>query len=163
MIKVLRSRFLTFYSDKFKCSIGKNGITKNKIEGDLKTPKGIYRIIQCFYRSDRVKIIKSKLKFIPITKNMGWCDDPSSKNYNQLIKLPNKFSHEKFFIKENIYDVILVLNYNMNPTIKNKGSAIFIHIANKNYKPTKGCIALKKKDLIKILKRINTKTQIQIK
>ena len=93
---------------------------------------------------------------------MGWCDDPKSKKYNRLIKLPNKYKHEKLYRKDNIYDLILVLNYNTRPIIKNKGSAIFIHIAKKNYKKTAGCIALKKVHLIELLKRINKKTTITI-
>ena len=75
---------------------------------------------------------------------MGWCDDPKSENYNKLIKLPSKFSYEKLYRKDNLYDLILILNYNISPTIKNKGSAIFIHIKNGNFKKTKGCITLKK-------------------
>jgi L,D-peptidoglycan transpeptidase YkuD (ErfK/YbiS/YcfS/YnhG family) len=93
---------------------------------------------------------------------MGWCDDPKSANYNQLINLPNKYNSEKLYRNDNIYDLIVVLDYNMNPTIKNKGSAIFIHIAKKNYTPTKGCIALSKIDLLKILNKINKKTKIKI-
>jgi L,D-peptidoglycan transpeptidase YkuD (ErfK/YbiS/YcfS/YnhG family) len=93
---------------------------------------------------------------------MGWCDDPKSKKYNRLIKLPNKYNHEKLYRKDNIYDLILVLNYNTRPIVKNKGSAIFIHIAKKNYKKTAGCIALKKNHLIKLLEKINKKTKITI-
>ena len=93
---------------------------------------------------------------------MGWCDDAKSKNYNQLIKLPFIFRHEKLYKKENIYDIILVLNYNMSPIIKNKGSAIFIHVARKNFKRTKGCVAIKKQSLIKILKKINLNTKVKI-
>ena len=93
---------------------------------------------------------------------MGWCDDPKSKKYNQLIKLPTKFNHEKLYRKDNIYDLILVLNYNINPIIKNRGSAIFIHISKKNYKATAGCIALNKLNLIELLENINTKTKIKI-
>ena len=89
------------------------------------------------YRKDRVKKIKTKLKKIIIRKNMGWCDDPKSEKYNQLIKLPFKYNYEKLFRKENIYDVLLVLNYNMSPIIKNKGSAIFIHVAKKKFKKKK--------------------------
>ena len=94
---------------------------------------------------------------------MGWCDDPKSKKYNQLIKLPNKYSHEKLYKKNNTYDLLLVLDYNMKPIIKNKGSAIFIHVAKRNYKPTAGCIALKKKDLLKLTKIIKLSTKILIK
>ena len=93
---------------------------------------------------------------------MGWCDDPNSRNYNKLISLPSSYTHEKLYKKENIYDVILVLNYNMNPVIKNKGSAIFIHVAKKNYKKTEGCIALKKVQLLKIIKKLNKNTYVKI-
>ncbi len=94
---------------------------------------------------------------------MGWCDDPNSKKYNKLINLPFKDSNEKLFKRENIYDIILVLNFNMNPIKKNKGSAIFIHVAKKNYNKTQGCIAIKKTELLKILKviKINTKVKIE--
>ena len=93
---------------------------------------------------------------------MGWCDDPRSKDYNKLIKLPSRYKHEKLFKKENTYDVIAVLNYNMNPVIKNKGSAIFIHVAKKNLKKTEGCIALKKNHLLKILKELKNNTLVKI-
>ena len=93
---------------------------------------------------------------------MGWCDDPKSKKYNQPIKLPTKYSHEILYRRDNIYDLILVLNYNMKPIIKNKGSAIFIHIAKKNYKKTAGCIALKKVHLIYLIRKINKNTKVHI-
>ena len=93
---------------------------------------------------------------------MGWCDDPNNKNYNQLIKIPSKYSYERLFKKENIYDLIIVLNYNMNPVIKNKGSAIFIHIAKKKFQPTEGCIAISKKNLLYLIRNISRNTKIKI-
>ena len=114
------------------------------------------------YRKDRVRKIQTKIKKIAIRKDMGWCNDPKSKNYNKLIKLPYAYNFEKLFRKENNYDIILILNYNMNPVIKNKGSAIFIHIAKKKFKKTEGCIALKKIHLLKVIKRINKNTTIKI-
>ncbi len=93
---------------------------------------------------------------------MGWCNDSKSKNYNKLIKLPSNNSYEKLYRKENIYDIILVLNYNMSPVIKNKGSAIFIHISRKNYKKTEGCVAVKKRDLIEIVKKLQKNTKVKI-
>ena len=93
---------------------------------------------------------------------MGWCDDPNSKNYNKLVNLPFNFKSEKLFKKENTYDIILVLNYNMNPIRKNKGSAIFIHVAKKDYKKTKGCIAIRKTRLLRILKKIKISTKVKI-
>ena len=93
---------------------------------------------------------------------MGWCDDIRSNRYNQLVTYPFKFSSEKLYKQENIYDVIFVLNYNYRPIKKNKGSAIFIHIAKKNYEKTAGCVAVKKKDIIKLANLINSKTKIEI-
>ena len=93
---------------------------------------------------------------------MGWCDDPLSKNYNKLIKIPSEYNYEKLYKKDNVYDIILVLNYNMNPVVKNKGSAIFIHVAKKNYKKTEGCVAIKKIHLLKIIKKLKYNTKIKI-
>ena len=162
MIIINKSGYLKYKNLKFRCALGKAGIGKKKIEGDNITPKGTFDIVKIYYRDDRVKKMPSKFKLIKITKKMGWCDDPKSKKYNQPIKLPTKYSHEILYRRDNIYDLILVLNYNMKPIIKNKGSAIFIHIAKKNYKKTAGCIALKKVHLIELLKRINKKTTITI-
>ena len=102
------------------------------------------------------------MKIIKIKKNMGWCDDPRSRNYNKLIKLPSNYKHEKLFKKENIYDIILVLNYNMRPIKKNKGSAIFIHVSKKNFRKTEGCVAIQKRDLLKIVKEIKKNTKVMI-
>ena len=93
---------------------------------------------------------------------MGWCDDPLSKNYNKLIKIPSEYNYEKLYKKDNVYDIILVLNYNMNPVVKNKGSAIFIHVTKENYKKTEGCIAIKKIHLLKIIKELKNNTKIKI-
>jgi len=93
---------------------------------------------------------------------MGWCDDPLSKDYNKLIKIPSEYSYEKLYKKDNVYDIILVLNYNMNPVVKNKGSAIFIHVTKANYKKTEGCVAIKKVHLLKIIKELKKNIKIKI-
>ena len=124
----INKKNLTYGNYNAKCAIGKRGIGYKRKEGDLITPKGSYKIKYILYRKDRIKKIHSKIKKFVIKKNMGWCDDPKSKDYNKLIRLPSTHNHENFYIKENIYDIILVLDYNMKPTIKNKGSAIFIHV-----------------------------------
>ena len=162
MIIINKYGLLKYKNLKFRCTLGKAGIGKKKKEGDFITPKGKYKIIKVYYRADRIKKIKTNFRLYQIKKNMGWCDDPLSKNYNKLIKLPSKFGHEKLYRKDKLYDLILVLNYNFKPVIKNKGSAIFIHIANKNYKKTKGCIGLKKKDLMFILKDIKKNITVKI-
>ena len=158
---LINKKYLTFNNYKAKCSVGKRGIGLKRKEGDLITPKGKYKIKYIMYRKDRVKI-QSKIKKIIIKKEMGWCDDPNSRHYNKIVKLPSSYKHEKLYKKENIYDIIIVLNYNMNPIVKNKGSAIFIHVAKKNYKKTEGCIAVKKAHLIKIAKNLKKKTMVLI-
>ena len=157
MIIVNKSGVLKYKNLKFKCALGEAGIGKKKKEGDNITPKGSYRLLKLFYRSDRIPNFKTVLKKNKINKKMGWCDDINNKNYNKLIKLPSSFSHEKLFRKDNIYDLIIPINYNTKKIVKGKGSAIFLHVAKKNYEPTRGCIALKKKDLILLLKSIDNK------
>ena len=162
MIIINKSGYLKYRSLKFRCALGKSGIGNKKMEGDNITPRGIFKIIKIYYRKDRLKKLSSKFTLIKIKKNIGWCDDPKSRKYNQPITLPNKYSHEVLYRKDNIYDLILVLNYNIRPTIKNRGSAIFIHVAKKNYKKTAGCIAIKKNDLISLVKEINKNTKVII-
>jgi L,D-peptidoglycan transpeptidase YkuD (ErfK/YbiS/YcfS/YnhG family) len=162
MIIVKKSGYLKYKNLKFRCALGEAGIKKKEKEGDNVTPKGIFKIIKMYYRSDKIKNITTGIKKIKIKKNMGWCDDPSSDLYNQQIKLPNTYSHEKLYRNDNLYDLILVLNYNINPTKKYKGSAIFIHIAKNSYKKTKGCIALKRKHLIELISKIKKNTKIKV-
>ena len=158
----INKRYLTYNNYKVKCAIGKKGIGYKKKEGDLITPIGTYKIKYILYRKDRIKKIQSRLKKIVIKNNMGWCDDPKSKKYNQLVKLPNNYSHEKLFRKENVYDILLVLNFNMRPIKLNKGSAIFIHVARKNFEKTEGCITISKNNLIKIVKDLKPNTIVKI-
>ena len=158
----INKKYLTYKNYKAKCAIGKRGIGLKRKEGDLITPKGNYKIKYIMFRKDRIKNIKSKVKKIEIKKNMGWCDDPRSKEYNKIVKLPSVYSHEKLYKKENVYDIIIVLNYNMHPIIKNKGSAIFIHVAKKNYKKTEGCVAVGKNYLLKIIKELKKNTKVRI-
>ena len=145
----------------FKCSIGKNGLKKNKLEGDNCTPIGTFSLGPVYYRTDKVDKPNTILKTRKINKLMGWCDDPNNINYNKEIKLNKKIKAEKFYRKDRIYDIIIVINYNTQKIIKNKGSAIFIHVTN-NYKPTKGCIALRLDDLEILLRIIKKNSKIKI-
>ena len=158
----LKNKFLYFQKYKLRCSIGKRGISINKKEGDKKTPKGEFKFKYILYRKDRIFDLKTRLKKIVIKKEMGWCDDPNSNNYNKIINFPSKYSAEKLWKKENVYDIIIVIDYNLNPLIKNKGSAIFLHIAKRKYQPTNGCIAVSKKNIRLIANAINKKTKIKI-
>jgi len=145
----------------FKCSVGKNGLSKLKKEGDLKTPKGIFGLGHLYFRNDRIKQPLTKLKSIKIKKSMGWCDEPNHKKYNQLIQTYKKISHEKLFRKDSKYDLLIPIKYNSKKIIPGIGSCIFLHLT-KDYKPTRGCIAIKKKDFIIMLKLINKNTKIKI-
>ena len=163
MIIYLKNKHTLEVDDfKFKCSIGKNGKSKKKKEGDKKTPIGYFEIENLYFRSDKIKKPSTKLKCIKIKKNMGWCDDPFDlKNYNKLIKVNKKIKFEKLYRKDNNYDLLIPIKYNFSKPVKFKGSCIFIHLTD-NYNPTLGCIAIKKKDFLIILKLINKKTKIQI-
>jgi len=152
----------TFIIDDFilKCCIGKNGINFNKTEGDFSTPKGLFKLEKLYFRKDRVGIPTCTIKKKEITKNLAWSDNSNHKKYNQEIRSYNKNYKENFFRKDHIYDYLITISYNKNKT-PNKGSAIFIHLT-ENYKPTAGCIALKKKDYEILLKLVNNKTRIKI-
>ena len=147
---------------KFNCCIGKKGSTSNKKEGDKKTPKGTFEIENLYFREDRIKKPLTLLKCVKIKKNMGWCDDISfPKKYNKLIKIEKNLRYEKLKRKDNKYDLLIPIKYNFEKPITGLGSCIFIHLT-KNYKPTAGCIALKKKDFVIMLKLIKKKSKIKI-
>ena len=133
-----------------------------KKEGDKKTPKGKFKFIMLLYRKDRNHNFHCKIKKKVIRKNMGWCDDPDSVYYNKLINFPFKYSAEKLYLKKNIYDLILVLDFNMKPIRKGAGSAVFFHLSDKNFRKTKGCVATRKKDFLKILSKVSNKTRLII-
>ena len=159
---IIKKHLLLYRGYKLKCSIGKSGIANSKKEGDLATPRGVFKLGFLYYRNDRNKSLKSKLKKKVIRKNMGWCNDSKCKKYNQEIYLPSKYGTEKLYRKDKIYDILINIKYNHFPIIKGKGSAIFLHLTNIKYKPTKGCIAIAKDDFLKILPLINRNTKISI-
>ena len=146
----------------FRCCIGKKGLSKNKKEGDKKTPKGTFEIENLYFRKDRKKKPLTSLKCVKIKKDMGWCDDTRSPNrYNKLFKIVKKIKHEKLTRNDHKYDFLIPIKYNFKKPIPGKGSCIFIHLT-KNYKPTAGCIALKEKDFLIMLKLIKKKSKIKI-
>ena len=147
---------------KFKCSIGKKGLTINKKEGDKKTPRGLFEIEHLYFRKDRIKKPLTSIKCIEIKKEMGWCDDVRFPNkYNKLIKINKKIRHEKLKRKDYKYNLFIPIKYNFKKPIIGLGSCIFIHLT-KDYKPTAGCIALKEKDFLVMLKLIKKNSKIKI-
>ena len=158
----IKKHFLYYKDYKLKCAVGKSGIKSNKKEGDLSTPKGVYKIGALYYRKDKIKKFKCKINKKIIKKNMGWCNDVRSKKYNQEITFPYNYSAEKLYRKDRKYDLLFDMGYNTQPIIKGKGSAIFLHLSDKKYKPTKGCVAILKKDFLKILPLIKKNTKILV-
>jgi L,D-peptidoglycan transpeptidase YkuD (ErfK/YbiS/YcfS/YnhG family) len=160
IIHVKNKNTLIIDNFKLKCCVGKNGLNSNKKEGDHSTPKGLFNLKKLYFRRDRVDIPKSKIDKIIIKKNMAWCDDPDHKKYNEEIKTYKRNLKENLYRKDHKYDYLISISHN-EKKIPNKGSAVFIHLTD-NYKPTGGCIALKKKDFEILIKLINKNTKIKI-
>ena len=159
---IVRKNTLIYNDKSYQCAIGKSGTTEKKIEGDGCTPLGKYLIKEVFYRSDRINLQNISFPKPSIESNNGWSDDINSKEYNKLIMFPFKESAERLFRSDNIYDIICVIDYNLNPIIKNKGSAIFMHIARADYSGTQGCVAISEKNLVLLLSMININTELNI-
>jgi len=161
IIKLKNKDTLNVGEFKLKCCIGKKGISKNKVEGDLQTPSGKFKLGNLYWRSDRVKKPETKLFCKKIKKNMGWCNDSSNAYYNKEIQINNKIKYEKIYRNDYKYDLFILIKYNYLKTKKNKGSAIFIHLT-KDYKATAGCIGLSKKDFLILSKMLKKNSQIII-
>ena len=161
IIKLKNKDTLNVGEFKLKCCIGKKGISKNKVEGDLQTPSGKFKLGNLYWRSDRVKKPETKLLCKKIKKNMGWCNDSNSVYYNKEIQINNKIKHEKIYRHDYKYDLFILIKYNYLKTKKNKGSAIFIHLT-KNYKATAGCIGLSITDFLILSKMLKKNSQIII-
>ena len=160
IIHVLNKNTLIIDDFILNCCIGKKGLNSNKKEGDYSTPKGLFNLKKLYFRKDRVGIPKCRLTKKVTKKNMAWCDNPSHKKYNEEIKTINKNLKENLYRKDHKYDYIISISHN-EKKVPNKGSAVFIHLTD-DYKPTAGCIALKKKDFEILLKLIDRKTKIKI-
>jgi L,D-peptidoglycan transpeptidase YkuD (ErfK/YbiS/YcfS/YnhG family) len=172
IINLNKKYFLKVGNKVFRCQIGTGGFknVKKKIEGDKTTPIGKWCLKKVYYRPDRVlrpKPKKNIFKINKITKYCGWCDDIRSKYYNKYLNINNlqspKIRFEKLWREDNAYDIVIQISHNTNPTIKNKGSAIFIHCSFEDFRSTAGCIALKKRDLVFLIKNIKSEVYIRIK
>ncbi len=163
---VVNGNSVSFNGKTYVCAVGKNGFSADKKEGDGCTPLGNFFLRECWYRADKIPAPQTNLPLLIIEKNDCWCDDINSSEYNKHIKKPSQrereHSHEKLWREDHVYDLIIPLGYNDNPVIKNKGSAIFMHIAHEDYRGTEGCIALAQKDLLEILSKCDNNTQICI-
>ena len=159
---VVKNGFLTYQNHKYKCSIGYNGLTNDKSEGDGCTPIGTFKINKILYRPDKINNYKFNLDSEIIEKKNGWCDDIESDLYNQKINFPFNQSAEHLYRNDDLYDIVCVIDFNLNPIIRGKGSAIFLHVASEDYSPTHGCVAIKKNDLLKLAINLDIDSTITI-
>ncbi len=146
-----------------RCAIGRAGIRQDKREGDRATPGGVFRLLGGFFRADRVlrKAWASPMR--PVRPSDGWCDDPESARYNRRVVLPCPASHEQLWRGDSLYDLVVVLDYNIHPRRKNRGSAIFLHCARPDFAPTGGCVALRLDDLRRLLPRLARKAVLTVR
>lgn len=145
------------------CALGHGGVKSIKREGDGGTPIGTFKVLEAYYRPDRIGRPKTNLPLYPITKNIGWCDQANDRNYNKKIKLPYAHSHEKLMRKDHLYDLMVVLDYNISTRKRGAGSAIFFHLAHPDFRPTEGCVAVHKNIMLRFLEGANSNTRFIIK
>ncbi|MFQ3232026.1 MAG: L,D-peptidoglycan transpeptidase YkuD (ErfK/YbiS/YcfS/YnhG family) [Reinekea sp.] len=140
----------------FKCAVGRAGIRLDKVEGDGATPAGLMPLRHVFYRADRVTKPNTQLPVCAMHEADAWVDQPDHPKYNMhtRLPLPNGVSHERMWRESPLYDVVVVLGYNDDPVVANKGSAVFMHIARDNYGGSAGCITLSLNDLLWVLKEV---------
>ena len=137
----------------FPCAIGAASVKRHKTEGDLASPAGQFRLLGGYYRPVSIRPT-APWPLRPIGQADGWCDDPRSPAYNRFLRLPSAYSCEKLWRNDGLYDLVIVLDYNLWPQRKRGGSAIFLHCARPDFAPTAGCIALQQGDLRKLLPRL---------
>src|ERR1700733_6797103 len=135
----------------FRAALGRAGVLVNKMGGDGATPAGILPLLRVLYRVDRLHAPECALPIEPIADNDGWCDDPSHRDYNRMVRLPHDGRCEALWRQDNLYDVVAVLGWNDAPVKRDRGSAIFLHVAPPDYGPTEGCVALAMPDLLRLL------------
>lgn len=153
---------LSLGSLNIQAAIGRSGRITNKREGDGATPMGSLRLIKGYYRADRVRNLSTALPMRPIRPNMLWCDAPNHASYNRLVSMPLAQSHERLFRDDALYDICLVMDWNISSRRRNGGSAIFFHLARPGYLPTEGCIAVKLGDMKRLLRLMKKSTVVRI-
>jgi L,D-peptidoglycan transpeptidase YkuD (ErfK/YbiS/YcfS/YnhG family) len=133
------------------CAIGKGGVKAMKREGDGATPRGRLRVLSGFVRRDRRPSLVTRVPLRTIGRADGWCDAPNDRNYNRFVRHPYPASAEHLWRADRLYDLVLVLDANIAPRKRGCGSAIFAHVAREGFKPTEGCIALRWRDLVRLV------------
>jgi L,D-peptidoglycan transpeptidase YkuD (ErfK/YbiS/YcfS/YnhG family) len=143
-------------------ALGRGGIKANKREGDGATPKGTFRPRQLWWRADRHPRPRSFLPIRAIRPDDAWCEDPHSRHYNQPIRLDPGRDGDQLRRDDALYDFIIEIDHNTSPRIASRGSAVFLHLARKNFSPTAGCVSMTKSAMLRLLARLGPETRIVI-
>jgi len=159
---LIKNNQLIVGNESFRCATGRNGLSKNKKEGDGCTPVGTFSFREVFYRADKIVKPICQLPIRELTKSDCWCDDPKDSNYNRFVMLPYAASHEELWRKDDVYDVIVVIGYNDRPIHPGAGSAIFMHVTEGDYLATSGCVSLALDDLLKVVSNLTLQSTIRI-
>jgi L,D-peptidoglycan transpeptidase YkuD (ErfK/YbiS/YcfS/YnhG family) len=162
LIQIDATGRLTFAQLQFRCALGRGGVRRDKREGDGATPAGRFALRHLFYRPDRMTPPATLLASTPLDPADGWCDDPGHADYNLRVRLPHPAHCETLWRKDAVYDLILPLGYNDDPPRAGLGSAIFMHVARRDYRPTQGCVALALPDLLSLLAVLPAPAKIEI-
>jgi L,D-peptidoglycan transpeptidase YkuD (ErfK/YbiS/YcfS/YnhG family) len=147
---------------RLRCALGRGGIVETKVEGDGCTPAGRFPIRQLLYRTDRVRALGLRIPMQPLSPSDGWCDDPADARYNRPVSLPYAGRHERLWREDSIYDLILVIGHNDEPVVPGNGSAVFLHLAQPDFRPTEGCVAFSRVDFIRLLEAVEPSTSVRI-
>ena len=161
-IRVSATSELRWEGRTYRCALGRTGVRMDKREGDGATPAGRFPLRRVLYRPDRLSTPTTPLPVAPLMLEDGWCDDPADPQYNRLVRLPYAGRHEELWRVDALYDVIVVVGHNDAPVIAGMGSAIFMHVASADYRPTQGCVALARQDLLDILAGAGPDTALEI-
>lgn len=145
----------------FRCALGRSGISANKREGDGATPLATMRVLGGYFRRSRFPI-RSALQLGAITPDLGWCDLPTDRNYNRPVRLPYRASHEEMLRGDGLYDAVIVLDWNITPRRRGRGSAIFLHLARPGFQPTEGCVAVSRRTMAWLLPRLSARTVLKV-
>jgi L,D-peptidoglycan transpeptidase YkuD (ErfK/YbiS/YcfS/YnhG family) len=157
-----RDARLSWSSGAARAAVGRSGVVAQKIEGDGATPAGAFSLVGAFYRADRLPRPQTRLPLRPLAPTDAWVDDPADNNYNRLVSLPYPAHSEALWLDDAVYDLLVVIGYNMAPVVRGAGSAIFLHIARPDFSPTAGCIAIALAALIELMPLLGPSSSITI-
>lgn len=146
----------------FACALGRGGISAIKREGDGATPLASMRVLSGYFRTGRLRARPTRLAMAPIRGDLGWCDLPQDRNYNRPVRLPYPASHETMLRKDGLYDHCLVLDWNIRPRRRHRGSAIFLHLARPGFKSTEGCVAVTPTVMARLLAGMSARTVLRV-